>query len=125
MTDGELPLRSRRHSSDQRDIKDEIIMRNAKTSEAYTEDTSSFLTPLVWCILVCVAAERFAYFGFRAVLVLYFTNALHFSEPTAIALLPMSLVWHISLHLSGHSWRMGAGEDTKPLLGLDVCILSG
>jgi dipeptide/tripeptide permease len=85
MTDGELPLRSRRHSSDQRYMKDGIIMRNAKTSEA-TEDTSSFLTPVVWCILVCEAAERFAYFGFRAVLVLYFTNALHFSESTAIAL---------------------------------------
>lgn len=46
----------------------------------------SFLTPVVWCILMCEAAERFAYFGFRAILVLYFTNALEFSESTAIAL---------------------------------------
>lgn len=47
---------------------------------------SSFLTPVVWCILVTEAAERFAYFGFRALLVLYFTVELDYAENTAIAL---------------------------------------
>lgn len=46
----------------------------------------SFLTPVVWCILITETVERFAYFGFRAVLVLYFTNSLEYGEETAIAL---------------------------------------
>jgi proton-dependent oligopeptide transporter, POT family len=47
---------------------------------------SSFMTPVVWCILITETAERFAYFGFRAILVLYFTNVLQYSDETAIAL---------------------------------------
>jgi proton-dependent oligopeptide transporter, POT family len=46
----------------------------------------SFLTPVIFCILITETVERFAFFGFRAVLVLYFVNSLHFSEETAIAL---------------------------------------
>lgn len=45
----------------------------------------TFLTPVVWCILITETVERFAYFGFRAVLVLYFIHALDYSEETAIA----------------------------------------
>jgi proton-dependent oligopeptide transporter, POT family len=45
----------------------------------------SFLTPVLLCILITETVERFAFFGFRAVLVLYFINSLHFSEATAIA----------------------------------------
>jgi dipeptide/tripeptide permease len=45
----------------------------------------SFLTPVIWCILVTETGERFAYFGFRAVLVLYFTKALEYDENQAIA----------------------------------------
>ena len=47
---------------------------------------SSFLTPVVLCILITETAERFSYFGFRAILVLYFTRALDYDEATAIAL---------------------------------------
>ena len=46
----------------------------------------SFLTPVVCSILITETAERFAYFGFRAILVLYFTSVLQFSDETAIAL---------------------------------------
>jgi POT family proton-dependent oligopeptide transporter len=46
----------------------------------------SFLTPVVWCVLITETVERFAYFGFRAVLVLYFINSLEYGEETAIAL---------------------------------------
>ncbi|KAI2509242.1 hypothetical protein MHU86_5130 [Fragilaria crotonensis] len=46
----------------------------------------SFLTPVVLCILITEAVERFAFYGFRAVLVLYFIKSLNFSEDTAIAL---------------------------------------
>ena len=45
----------------------------------------SFLTPVIFCILITETVERFAFFGSRAVLVLYFVNSLHFSEETAIA----------------------------------------
>ena len=44
------------------------------------------MTPVVLCILVTETAERFSYFGFRAILVLYFTRALEYDEATAIAL---------------------------------------
>ncbi|KAL3934207.1 MAG: hypothetical protein SGBAC_010019 [Bacillariaceae sp.] len=80
----------------------EIEMRNRKSgpsppiivavpvdelSDMHIQETSrGFLTPVVWSILACEAAERFAYFGFRAILVLYFKNALQLSETTAIAL---------------------------------------
>jgi dipeptide/tripeptide permease len=47
---------------------------------------TSLLTPVIWCILVTETAERFAYFGFRAILVLYFTIELEFSDSQAIAL---------------------------------------
>jgi len=48
--------------------------------------SSSLLTPVIWCILVTETGERFAYYGFRAILVLYFTHELHYSESQAIAL---------------------------------------
>jgi POT family proton-dependent oligopeptide transporter len=41
---------------------------------------------LVLSILITETAERVAYFGFRAVLVLYFTHGLHFSDATAVSL---------------------------------------
>jgi proton-dependent oligopeptide transporter, POT family len=46
----------------------------------------AFLSPVVCCILVTETVERFAYFGFRAILVLYFINALKVNEDNAIAL---------------------------------------
>lgn len=42
--------------------------------------------PTVLTILIMETAERFAYYGFRAVLVLYFTDALGFSDGVAISL---------------------------------------
>ena len=44
-----------------------------------------FLTPPVCSILITEVAERFSYFGFRAILVLYFHQALHFDESQAVA----------------------------------------
>lgn len=41
---------------------------------------------VILSILVTETAERVAYFGFRAVLVLYFTNGLEFSESTSVSL---------------------------------------
>ncbi len=41
---------------------------------------------VILSILVTETAERVAYFGFRAVLVLYFTNGLKFSEATSVSL---------------------------------------
>lgn len=42
-------------------------------------------TPVIISILATETAERFAYFGFRAVLVLYFTHELGLDETTAIS----------------------------------------
>ena len=46
----------------------------------------TFLSPRVLSILIMETAERFTYYGFRAVLVLYFRNYLHFPESTSISL---------------------------------------
>jgi proton-dependent oligopeptide transporter, POT family len=53
---------------------------------AHGRTSSSLFTPVILCILVTETAERFAYYGFRAVLVLYFLHELNFAETTAIAL---------------------------------------
>lgn len=44
-----------------------------------------FFTPTLVCILATEMAERFAYYGFRCVLVLYFVHGLGYSESQAIA----------------------------------------
>jgi len=45
-----------------------------------------FLTPSVLAILLTECAERFSYFGFRAILVLYLHMVLGFDETTSVAL---------------------------------------
>ncbi len=47
---------------------------------------SVFYNVVVLSILITETAERVAYFGFRAVLVLYFTGGLQFSESTSVSL---------------------------------------
>lgn len=51
-----------------------------------SSSAAHILTPVVLCILVTETGERFAYFGFRAVLTLYFKDELEFEERRAIAL---------------------------------------
>ena len=46
----------------------------------------SFLTAPVVCILITETAERFTYYGFRAILILYFTQSLKWEDNTAIAI---------------------------------------
>eukprot|EP00977_Amphora_coffeiformis_P008671 scaffold1971_cov127-Amphora_coffeaeformis.AAC.2 len=50
------------------------------------QEPPPLLNPVICCILVTEAGERFAYFGFRAILVLYFKWELEYSEEKAIAL---------------------------------------
>mmetsp|Transcript_7293 Transcript_7293/g.10436 ORF Transcript_7293/g.10436 Transcript_7293/m.10436 type:complete len:513 (-) Transcript_7293:50-1588(-) len=45
----------------------------------------SFLTKPIVCILLTETAERFAYYGFRAILILYLTQALRLKDGDAIA----------------------------------------
>jgi len=47
---------------------------------------SIFRNKVILSILVTETAERVAYFGFRAILVLYFTNGLKFSESASVSL---------------------------------------
>ena len=52
-----------------------------------SNSSSSILTnPVVGCILITETAERVAYFGFRAILVLYFVHGLQYEESTAVSL---------------------------------------
>jgi dipeptide/tripeptide permease len=59
-----------------------LAEEQAKPSQA----SSSFLSPVIWSILVTETAERFAYYGFRAILVLYFVEQLQYTDRQAIAL---------------------------------------
>lgn len=68
-----------------------VVKRPVKSALAImqgpaTIQAPSFVTPVVLCILITETAERFSYFGFRAILVLYLTRALEYDEATAIAL---------------------------------------
>ena len=56
------------------------------SAPAAEKKRSPLLTPVIWCILVTETGERFAYYGFRAILVLYFTLELQYDENQAIAL---------------------------------------
>ncbi len=59
------------------------------TSQRTNKDNSLFLQmishPTIPYILVMETAERFAYYGFRAILVRYLMQSLHYSESDAIA----------------------------------------
>jgi dipeptide/tripeptide permease len=48
-------------------------------------EQSWYRNPVIGCILAMEGSERFAYFGFRAILVLYFTQALQYKDNDAIA----------------------------------------
>mmetsp|Transcript_34953 Transcript_34953/g.84569 ORF Transcript_34953/g.84569 Transcript_34953/m.84569 type:complete len:595 (+) Transcript_34953:151-1935(+) len=81
--EAELEMRNRKSGSSLQTMEVDDMLSDMQQQA----DTSrGFLTPVVWSILACEAAERFAYFGFRAILVLYFKNALQLPETTAIAL---------------------------------------
>jgi len=58
--------------------------RGNGTTTHSVREKDKLLTPVIWCILVTETGERFAYFGFRAILVLYFVS-LEYSESQAIA----------------------------------------
>ena len=56
-----------------------------------TNTTSTVIqNPLFLSILITETAERVAYYGFRAILVLFFTRSLHFQENTAISLFALT-----------------------------------
>jgi dipeptide/tripeptide permease len=50
-----------------------------------SSEQSWYWNPVIGCILAMEGSERFAYFGFRAILVIYFTQALQYKDNDAIA----------------------------------------
>jgi dipeptide/tripeptide permease len=70
---------------EQQSRREDDNLKEAMTTTHNEDECASFLTPVIWCILITETAERFAYFGFQAVLVLYFTMELKYSESQAIA----------------------------------------
>ncbi|GKY97251.1 hypothetical protein MPSEU_000683500 [Mayamaea pseudoterrestris] len=58
---------------------------NSSNASSSSSSKLSWLTPVIGKILVVETGERFAFFGFRAILVLYFTNALRYSDSQAIS----------------------------------------
>jgi dipeptide/tripeptide permease len=85
------------YSVDKKDILHQIKLqmktqRQQKRQEKIESTTQSFrrMNPVVLCILMTEAAERFAYYGFRASLVLYFTQELAFDDSAAISLFAYS-----------------------------------
>ena len=54
--------------------------------ESAASSASPLRNPVVLSILIMEIAERAAYFGFRAILVLYFTQGLHYDDATAVSL---------------------------------------
>jgi proton-dependent oligopeptide transporter, POT family len=56
------------------------------TNSSSSSSSSIFTNPVVLSILITETSERFAYFGFRAILVLFFVHGLQYSESTAVSL---------------------------------------
>lgn len=65
---------------------DENYDENPHHQQVPEKHQSILRNKVILSILVTETAERIAYFGFRAVLVLYFTNGLKFSESTSVSL---------------------------------------
>jgi dipeptide/tripeptide permease len=61
---------------------------NSSNSKRKQQSTNNNIlhNPVILCILLTECAERVAYFGFRAILVLYFAQGLKFSDSASIAL---------------------------------------
>jgi proton-dependent oligopeptide transporter, POT family len=55
-------------------------------SSSRSHNNNVVLNPVVWCIIITETAERCAYYGFRAILVLWFTYGLHYTENQAVSL---------------------------------------
>jgi proton-dependent oligopeptide transporter, POT family len=56
------------------------------SSSSRSNNNNVVLNPVVWCIIITETAERCAYYGFRAILVLWFTYGLHYTENQAVSL---------------------------------------
>ena len=83
------------------------------------------LTPVVICILVTETAERFAYFGFRAVLVLYFKEELLYSDTQAIALFAYTTCFAYLSPLAGALLADGNLGRYKTILYFGMCYVAG
>ena len=63
---------------------------SSSSNSSSNEANVHLFTPVVLSILVTETAERFAYFGFRAVLVLYFTTNLFLDDDSAVSFFAFS-----------------------------------
>jgi dipeptide/tripeptide permease len=72
----------------------------SSTSNA-SSSSLSWLSPVVLNILAVETAERFSYFGFRAILVLYFTKSLKYGETKAVAYFAYTTCWAYLSPLAG------------------------
>jgi len=78
---GYLPERKKQSARGK--MYDEFVQEMIKVRRSVTESTG--MNQVVLCILVTEAAERFTYYGFRASLVLYFTQELKMKDTMAIS----------------------------------------
>ena len=81
-TNNSLPTGTHAPLHPQDAVNNDVLYSSTKSK---SKTSSHWLSPVIYNILAVETGERFAYFGFRAVLVLYFTLDLHFSEPQAIS----------------------------------------
>jgi len=103
---------------------DPPMQRPATFKDASSQATSRAIiinwhtSPVIWTILAVETGERFAYFGFRAILVLYFVAALHYTEKESIVLFAYVSFWPICHRCSERGWPMGRGVVMKRFGGL-------
>jgi dipeptide/tripeptide permease len=76
-------------------------------------------------ILAVETAERFSYFGFRAVLVLYFTRSLRFTETQAIAYYAYTTCWAYLSPLAGALLADGPWGRYATILRFGVLYVAG
>jgi hypothetical protein len=114
------------HQDEHADCHDEALSRrNSLTPPADPSASLSWLSPVVLNILAVETAERFSYFGFRAILVLYFTKSLKYGETKAVAYFAYTTCWAYLSPLAGALLADGPWGRYKTILRFGILYVVG
>jgi dipeptide/tripeptide permease len=115
------------HQDEHADCHHEALSRRNSSTPPPADSSASFswLSPVVLNILAVETAERFSYFGFRAILVLYFTKSLKYGETKAVAYFAYTTCWAYLSPLAGALLADGPWGRYKTILRFGILYVFG